>query len=342
MKKQFSLIRPKVGRLGNDEFSLSLQRTIPQDADHGWLPAYLFEMVADRQVVGRCTLRVGSNDAVCYVGNIGYEVREEFRGHHYAVRASRLLLGLARKHGMKQALITCQAENPASRKTCEHLGARLCQELEVPQSHPLYAEGCRRLLQYCVDLSFLIFPAVEEDLPKLGALYDIITRREAQEGNFSGWAVGEYPQEWTARELFEAGGLYVLLDEDSGELIGSAAYDNRHDDAFEQVRWSRDIPNDRTLCIHTLAVHPDYRRRGLGEQLMRFGVEQMRRQGLLGIRIDTWVGNLPGLRLYHRLGYRDVNILNQNVHYEGDTMAYQFLEWYDRDLPRENDAINGI
>ena len=297
MKKQFSLIRPEVRRLGNDEFSLSLQRTIPQDADHGWLPAYLFEMVADRQVVGRCTLRVGSNDAVCYVGNIGYEVREEFRGHHYAVRAGRFLLGLARKHGMKQALITCQAENPASRKTCEHLGARLCQELEVPQSHPLYAEGCRRLLQYCVDLSFLIFPAVGEDLPKLGALYDIITRREAQEGNFSGWAVGEYPQEWTARELFEAGGLYVLLDEDSGELIGSAAYDNRHDDAFEQVRWSQDIPNDRTLCIHTLAVHPDYRRRGLGEQLMRFGVEQMRRQGLLGIRIDTWVGNLPGLRL---------------------------------------------
>ena len=47
MKKRFSLIRPEVGRLGNEEFSLSLQRTIPQDADHGWLPAYLFEMVAD-------------------------------------------------------------------------------------------------------------------------------------------------------------------------------------------------------------------------------------------------------------------------------------------------------
>ena len=331
MKEPFSFFHIEQGRLGDEEFFLSLYKTVPEDADRGWLPAYLFEIVASGQVVGRCTLRVGSNDAVQYAGNIGYEVMEPFRGHHNAVRACRLLLGLARRHGMKQVLITCRSDNAASQKTCEHLGARLCQELEVPQSHPMYQEGYRRVLQYTVDLSLLMVPAVEEDLPKLGELYDLITLREAEGENFSGWAQGEYPQEWTARELFETGGLYVLLDENSGKLIASAAYDNQHDDAYQRVRWSRDIPNDRTLCVHTLAVHPDYRRKGLGEQLMRFGVVQMRRQGLQGIRIDTWVGNLPGLRLYHRLGYRDAGILNQNVHYEGDTMAYQFLEWYDEE-----------
>lgn len=333
MKEAFSFFHIEQGTLGDEEFSLSLYKTVPGDTDRCWLPAYLFEMVAEGQVVGRCTLRVGTNDAIQYAGNIGYEVQEEFRGHHYAVRASRLLLGLARRHGMKQALITCRTDNMASRTTCEHLGARLRQELEIPQTHPMYAEGYRKVLQYAVDLSFPAFPAVEEDIPKLGNLYDLITLHEAQGENFSGWVQGEYPQEWTARELFEAGGLYVLLDENSGKLIASAAYDNQHDDAFGRVRWSRDIPNERTLCIHTLAVHPDYRRRGLGEQLMRFGVVQMQRQGLQGIRIDTWVGNLPGLRLYHRLGYRDVDILNQNVHYDGDTMAYQFLEWYEQEQP---------
>lgn len=32
--------------------------------------------------------------------------------------------------------------------------------------------------------------------------------------------------------------------------------------------------------------------------------------------------------LYHRLGYRDAGVLEQDVHYSGDRMAYQFLEWY--------------
>lgn len=61
---------------------------------------------------------------------------------------------------------------------------------------------------------------------------------------------------------------------------------------------------------------------------MRFGFEQASERHLAGVRIDTWVGNEPGLRLYHRLGYRDAGVLEQDVHYSGDRMAYQFLEWY--------------
>ena len=49
-----------------------------------------------------------------------------------------------------------------------------------------------------------------------------------------------------------------------------------------------------------------------------------------GVRIDTGVGNLPGLHLYHRLGFADVQTLQQDVHYEGDRTEYQFLEWYCR------------
>ena len=66
----------------------------------------------------------------------------------------------------------------------------------------------------------------------------------------------------------------------------------------------------------------------MGEAMMRFGFEMAEKLGLKGIRIDTWVENTPALKLYHKLGYRDVAVLSDNVHYEGDRMAYQFLEWY--------------
>lgn len=52
-----------------------------------------------------------------------------------------------------------------------------------------------------------IRPATEQDIPAIAALYDRITEREAKETNYSGWAQGEYPMEWTARELLEAGGF---------------------------------------------------------------------------------------------------------------------------------------
>ena len=175
---------------------------------------------------------------------------------------------------------------------------------------------------------YSIVLATLQDVPKIAQLYDAITATEAQGENFSGWEQGEYPQEWTAKELLSAGGLYCIFDESGETVIASAAYDNCHEDCYSLVEWEKKIPNEKTLCIHTLAVHPDYRRWGLGEKLMRFGFEKVRELGLEGIRIDTWVNNLPGLRLYHRLGYQDAQVLSENVHYDGDTMAYQFLEWY--------------
>ena len=173
-----------------------------------------------------------------------------------------------------------------------------------------------------------ILPALESDIPKIAQLYDDITEAEAAGQNFSGWEKGEYPEEWTARELYERGGLYVVLDATGRKVIASAAYDNDHEPCYERVAWSRPIPSEQTLCVHTLAVHPDCRGRGLGEKLMRFGFEQASERHLAGVRIDTWVGNEPGLRLYHRLGYRDAGVLEQDVHYSGDRMASQFLEWY--------------
>ena len=313
---------------GNQQFHLKLVKMTPADPGRGYVPAYHFEMVADGTVVGRCNLRVGQGENIQYAGNIGYEVEMGYRGRHYALRAARLLLRLAFRHRMQRVLITCRPDNLPSRKTCERLGAVLCGQVTVPAVHEMYRNGDRELLQYEVDLQDCILPALESDIPKIAQLYDDITEAEAAGQNFSGWEKGEYPEEWTARELYDRGGLHVVLDATGRKVIASAAYDNDHEPCYERVAWSRPIPSEQTLCVHTLAVHPDCRGRGLGEKLMRFGFAQASERHLAGVRIDTWVGNEPGLRLYHRLGYHDAGVLEQDVHYSGDRMAYQFLEWY--------------
>lgn len=313
---------------GNPHFHLRLVKTVPANPQKGWVPAYHFEMVADGVVVGQCNLRVGSLQAVAYPGNIGYAVEERYRGNHYAIKAARLLLRLAARHRMERVLLTCRPDNFASRRTCERLGAQLRGKVAVEQTHEMYEQGERELLQYVVELDGCILPALESDIPKIAALYDAVTDAEERGVGYSGWEKGEYPQEWTARELYARGGLHVVLDPTGRKVLASAAYDSDHDDCYDKIRWSRPVCNKDTLCIHTLAVHPDCRGQGLGEKMMRFGFSQVAEQGLQGIRIDTWVQNLPGLSLYHKLGYRDAGVLDQDVHYPGDEMAYCFLEWY--------------
>lgn len=124
----------------------------------------------------------------------------------------------------------------------------------------MYRNGYRELLQYEVDLQDCILPALESDIPKIAQLYDAITEAEAAGQNFSGWEKGEYPEEWTARELYDRGGLHVVLDATGRKVIASAAYDNDHEPCYERVAWSRQSPASRRYastrwrCIRTAAA----------------------------------------------------------------------------------------
>ena len=142
---------------------------IPPDADlnvvlaecqpgenNAWrVPAYLFRLQTDSgQYIGRIRLRVGWNeDIIKYAGHVGYAVEPEFRGRRYAERACRLILPLARRHGLEQVWITCQPENVASRRTLERLGAECVGIVDVPVEYPLEAGVERKKM--CFRLSTL-------------------------------------------------------------------------------------------------------------------------------------------------------------------------------------------
>ena len=130
------------GFLANDEIQLRLERTAEGDAEKGWVPAYHFA-ICDRQgrKMGTCDLRIGHNSNTYYGGNIGYEIHEEYRGHHYAGKACLLLFQLAKKHGMDHLIITCNPDNYPSRKTCEYAGCRLVEIAQLPEDNDMRREA---------------------------------------------------------------------------------------------------------------------------------------------------------------------------------------------------------
>jgi len=130
----------------------------PANASAGIAPAYHFWMlVCDNPqpaIVGGINLRIGNQyDLVMYNGQVGYHVYPQARGRHYAERACRLLFPLALRHAINPLWITCNPDNFASRRTCERLGGKLVEIVQVPPEHSLYARGEREKCRYRIDLT---------------------------------------------------------------------------------------------------------------------------------------------------------------------------------------------
>lgn len=139
---------------------------LPPDPHRGRVPQYDFWMRRrdaggflsglfhpSLRILGGLTLRVATSPNVeLYYGHIGYHVFPAARGRHYAERACRLLLPLARAHGLNPLWITCNPENIASRRTCERLGMKLVETVAIPSNEPLYTRGERVKCRYRLDL----------------------------------------------------------------------------------------------------------------------------------------------------------------------------------------------
>ena len=52
-----------------------------------------------------------------------------------------LLFELARKHGLEYLIITCNPDNYPSRKTCEYVGGKLLEIVELPTDSDMRARG---------------------------------------------------------------------------------------------------------------------------------------------------------------------------------------------------------
>lgn len=139
-----------VGVPHDDEIELRLRGRLPAIPEAQRVPVYDFEIYQPhgREVVGNVCLRVGESPLIEYAGHVGYAVEPEYRGRHYAERAVRLILPLAWRHEMERVLITADLDNLASRRTCERLGARLLDVVDVPRTCEMYQSGARRKARY--------------------------------------------------------------------------------------------------------------------------------------------------------------------------------------------------
>ncbi len=144
---------PALPPISDGVITLELEKMVLADNKTGFVPAYRFAIkeVESGKRVGDCDLRVGYVRGTYFGGNVGYEVDEAFRGHGYAARAVKLMLPVAKRHGMPFVRICCNPDNAASKATILHAGGELESNEQLPSYSDLYKEGrCGTQLIYRV------------------------------------------------------------------------------------------------------------------------------------------------------------------------------------------------
>lgn len=123
--------------------------------DNGDLPFYWWNIVlkSENAVIGKISLRLGSNFHSYYNGNIGYEIDKEYPGHHYSFFACQMILPIAKQHNLKKLYITCDYDNIPSYKTIEKLGGKLVEEVVPPVEYLYYFDGIAKHKIYQLELS---------------------------------------------------------------------------------------------------------------------------------------------------------------------------------------------
>ena len=123
--------------------NIELRLIATYEGKDGALPFYWWDIILkpNNIAVGKISFRVGHNYHSYYNGNIGYEVDEAYRGHHYALLACQLVLRVAQYHKMEKIYLTCDYDNAASYKTIEKLGAKLIEEVLPPKDWIYYHDG---------------------------------------------------------------------------------------------------------------------------------------------------------------------------------------------------------
>lgn len=100
-----------------------LERAEGKNLPEGYVPSATYWLVDNDEFVGRVNIRHRLNDHLLKIGgHIGYYIRPSQRKKGYGRKILELALPKAKELGINRVLVTCDEDNPGSKKIIEENG----------------------------------------------------------------------------------------------------------------------------------------------------------------------------------------------------------------------------
>lgn len=155
---------------------------------------------------------------------------------------------------------------------------------------------------------YKIRKGTQDDIKQIAGIYDRILTEEESGRTVIGWVRGIYPTENTAQDALDEGELFVL--EDEGKVQAAARINRVQVPEYANANWEYDAPEDKIMVLHTLVVDPAAGGHGYGSRFVDFYEKYALEQGCPYLRMDTNEKNAAARRLYARLGYKEIGIVD--------------------------------
>lgn len=168
--------------------------------------------------------------------------------------------------------------------------------------------------------------ASEADFAAISELYQLIFDEQEKVEHHACWKKGVYPDDHYIRDSIRAGEMWVAVVADA--VVGSAVLNEQYNPGFAAAPWPTKAAAGEFAVLHTLAVSPLARRRGIAGGILRHLIETCRLAGKKSIRIDIIDNNLTIEPLYARHGF--VSCGSMRLYYEA--VGWQLFHLYELDL----------
>lgn len=144
--------------------------------------------------------------------------------------------------------------------------------------------------------------ATLEDLSRIEEIYNEIHDEEEAGRLFVNWKREVYPTKKTAKEAILQGDMFVEINK--GIIVASARINKLQIPEYSQIDWKYKADDNEIMVLHTLAVSPNFSRKGYGIKFVDFYEKYAIENNCVNLRIDTWEKNTVALAMYNKLGYQ--------------------------------------
>ncbi|MEG1256124.1 GNAT family N-acetyltransferase [Clostridium sp.] len=126
--------------LTDGDIDLKIEYKTPSNEEKGYVPAYKYKINIHNlnDSIGDIDIRIGYNENTYYGGHVGYSIENSYRGNNYASKACKIIKQIAIAHGKDRLIITCNPDNFRSRMTCEKVGLKLREIIDLPPHNEMY------------------------------------------------------------------------------------------------------------------------------------------------------------------------------------------------------------